>query len=127
MSDEDYITYAECDSCHRKTMGVMFHCRGTPVMFLCPAGHCGGGQAFERLAAEQKQRWLSQSSAALERQELELAQSLLELADEQDGVPSWNEPAQWALNSSVADGGLPVPEPGCNDLESYFKQLERAS
>lgn len=32
---DDFICETECDDCGVCRAGVMFHCRGTPVLFLC--------------------------------------------------------------------------------------------
>jgi hypothetical protein len=33
--DCDHITRNKCDTCDTTSTGVMFHCGGTPVLFLC--------------------------------------------------------------------------------------------
>lgn len=130
--DFDYIAYDKCDSCGEKVAGAMLHCRGTPVMFLCPRPHCGGRLVFERLASEQKERFLRGSSRDLEQAEVELDQAGIDFRDELAGLPEFeavlhNVAADLAVNSAFANGGLPEPEPGCDGLEDYFRQLERAS
>lgn len=57
--DFDYIATDKCDSCERRSVGVMLHCRGTPVMFLCANPMCGGHLAFERTARDAIDRWLA--------------------------------------------------------------------
>lgn len=55
MDNDNYITKCECDSCGAKTLCVLFHCHGTPVLAECRA--CNP-ITFESLARQEIAAWL---------------------------------------------------------------------
>lgn len=57
--DFDYITTQNCDGCGQRRPGVMLHCRGTPVLFLCSNPNCGGHLRFEAVARRDIDAWLT--------------------------------------------------------------------
>lgn len=60
FEDFDVITTQTCDSCGQRRPGVLLHCRGTPVMFLCNHQICGGVGPFERVAKRDIDLWLEE-------------------------------------------------------------------
>lgn len=56
----NYICVDRCDSCGQRRLGVMLHHLGTPVLFLCNSGECGGRHAFKHAARRDIDRWLAE-------------------------------------------------------------------
>jgi len=53
---DDYICEDTCDGCSVKRAGVMFHCNGTPVLFLC---HVCNPRNFEKIGSQTVARVLA--------------------------------------------------------------------
>lgn len=51
-----YITTTECDVCHTRGPGLLYHCNGTPVLGVCK--HCGPTN-FEAVARQDIDAWLA--------------------------------------------------------------------
>lgn len=58
--DWNYITVCTCDSCNRRSVGVMLHHYGTPVLFQCST--CSPRE-FERVARRDVDSWLEAPKA----------------------------------------------------------------
>lgn len=61
MENDDYICECSCDDCGERRAGVMFHCRGTPVLFLC---YKCDPRNFEKVGAQTVARVISYVLAA---------------------------------------------------------------
>jgi hypothetical protein len=56
MESDDCICEDACDQCGERLAGVLFHCRGTPVLFLC---YKCSPRNFETVGAQTVTRVLS--------------------------------------------------------------------